>query len=85
MPISPSLRAGLRELAEQPTWQLADGAIAWYVDRQRIKPYLGNYAAIGLAEAYRVTHTNANLTAASSWLSSTRFSTWWTKAFSRPR
>src|SRR5438552_6560085 len=24
MPISPSLRAALRELAEQPTWQLAD-------------------------------------------------------------
>jgi hypothetical protein len=61
------------QVASDAAWirlgQLPDGAIAWYVDRQRINPYLGNYAAIGLAEAYRVTHTNADLTAATSWLS----------------
>jgi hypothetical protein len=48
--------------------QLADGAIAWYVDRQRISPYLGNYAAIGLAEAHKVTGSAADLTAATAWL-----------------
>jgi hypothetical protein len=48
--------------------QLADGAIAWYVDRQHISPYQANYAAIGLAEARKVTGTNADLTAAVSWL-----------------
>ena len=61
------------QVASDATWirqgQLPDGAIAWYVDRQRINPYLGNYAAIGLAEAYRVTRTTADLTAASAWLS----------------
>src|SRR5438105_1535712 len=61
------------QVASDAAWirqgQLPDGAIAWYVDRQRISPYLANYSAIGLAEAYRVTRTNADLTAAMSWLS----------------
>jgi hypothetical protein len=35
--------------------QLPDGAIAWYVDRRHISPYLANYAAIGLAEAAKQT------------------------------
>ena len=61
------------QVASDATWirsgQLPDGAIAWYVDRQRINPYLANYAAIGLAEAYRVTRTSADLTSAMAWLS----------------
>jgi hypothetical protein len=60
-------------VASDASWirqgQLPDGAIAWYVDRQRVNPYLANYSAIGLAEAYRVTRTGADLTAAMSWLS----------------
>jgi hypothetical protein len=35
--------------------QLPDGAIANYVDRRAIWPYLANYAAIGLARAAQVT------------------------------
>ena len=60
------------QVADDAAWlrqgQLPDGAIAWYVDRQRINPYLGNYAAIGLAEAAKVTGTAADLTAAIAWL-----------------
>jgi hypothetical protein len=60
------------QVASDATWirqaQLSDGAIAWYVDRQRIDPYLANYAAIGLAQAYKVTGTKADLTAATAWL-----------------
>src|SRR4051794_1107852 len=35
--------------------QSADGDIATTVDRARIRPYLGNYAALGLAAASRAT------------------------------
>jgi hypothetical protein len=44
------------------------GAIAWYTDRRHVSPYLANYAAIGLAEAYQVTGTDADLKTAVSWL-----------------
>ncbi|BEP14204.1 hypothetical protein acdb102_25150 [Acidothermaceae bacterium B102] len=72
--VAPASAADSRtaQVASDAAWirqgQLPDGALAWYVDRQRINPYLGNYAAIGLAEAYKVTHTTADLTAASAWL-----------------
>jgi hypothetical protein len=60
------------QVAADAAWiqqgQLSDGAIAWYVDRQHISPYLGNYAAIGLAEAHKVTGAAAYLTAATAWL-----------------
>jgi hypothetical protein len=35
--------------------QLADGAIATYVDKAQVWPYLGNFAAMGLARAAEVT------------------------------
>ena len=72
--VAPASAADSRttQVASDAAWirqgQLPDGAIAWYVDRQRINPYLGNYAAIGLAEAHKVTRTAADLTAASAWL-----------------
>jgi hypothetical protein len=60
------------QVSADATWirqgQLPDGAISWYVDRQRISPYLGNYAAIGLAEAHKLTGSAADLTAATAWL-----------------
>ncbi|MDX6207482.1 MAG: hypothetical protein QOF39_3539 [Frankiales bacterium] len=71
----PALAAGSTvrsQVADDAAWlrqgQLPDGAIAWYVDKQRINPYLGNYAAIGLAEAHKVTGSAADLTAATAWL-----------------
>jgi alpha-tubulin suppressor-like RCC1 family protein len=62
----------IAQIADDAAWirsgQLPDGAIAWYVDKQHISPYLANYAAIGLAEAYKVTGDAADLDAATSWL-----------------
>ncbi|HWF52072.1 MAG TPA: hypothetical protein VG294_15635 [Solirubrobacteraceae bacterium] len=48
--------------------QLPDGAIANYVDRKAIWPYLGNYAAVGLARAAQITHDRRYSDAAWSWL-----------------
>ena len=48
--------------------QLPDGAIAWYVDKGHVSPYLANYAAIGLAEAAKQTGSTAYSDAAWSWL-----------------
>ena len=48
--------------------RMPDGAIANYVDRQAVWPYLSNFAAMGLAKATTVTG-NANYAAASwTWL-----------------
>src|SRR5579875_1090656 len=59
-------------IADDAAWilqgQRPDGAIAWYIDNQRISPYLANYAAIGLAEATRVTGDRRYADAAWSWL-----------------
>jgi hypothetical protein len=48
--------------------QLPDGAIANYVDRQAIWPYLSNFAAMGLARAARVTGDDAFSRASWRWL-----------------
>jgi hypothetical protein len=48
--------------------QLPDGAIANYVDRQAIWPYLANFAAMGLARATGVTGDRKYLNAAWRWL-----------------
>jgi hypothetical protein len=49
--------------------QLADGAIAHYVDRQAVWPYLSNFAALGLARATRTTGDQSYAAAAWNWLS----------------
>ena len=60
-------------IADDADWllqgQLPDGAIAWYIDKGHISPYLGNYAAIGLAEARKQTGVTAYSDAAWAWLS----------------
>jgi hypothetical protein len=48
--------------------QLPDGAIAQWVDRNRIDPYLANYAVMGLARASVATGNARYLTAAWRWL-----------------
>lgn len=48
--------------------QLPDGAITQYVDRSRIAPYLGNYAAMGLATATRATGDKTFADASWNWL-----------------
>jgi hypothetical protein len=48
--------------------QLPDGAIANYVDRQAVWPYLSNFAAMGLARATGVTGDRKYLNAAWWWL-----------------
>jgi hypothetical protein len=48
--------------------RLPDGAIAQFPDRSRIDPYLGNYAALGLAEASRHDGSRAQSAAAWDWL-----------------
>lgn len=60
------------DIADDANWvlqgQLPDGAIAWYVDKGHISPYLANYAAIGLAEARKQTGSSVYSAAAWSWL-----------------
>ena len=51
------------------TARLSDGAIANYVDRQAVWPYLSNFAAMGLAKATTVTGNASYVGAAWSWLS----------------
>lgn len=48
---------------------MADGAIAQYTDRTKIRPYLGHFAAIGLAEAYRTTRDPRYIEPVWRWLS----------------
>ena len=48
--------------------QLPDGAIANYVDRQAIWPYLSNFAAIGLARTAQITGEIRYSEAAWRWL-----------------
>jgi hypothetical protein len=48
--------------------QLPDGAIAQSTDRNRIAPYLANYAAMGLARASTQGHESRYLTAAWRWI-----------------
>jgi len=50
------------------TAQLGDGAIAHYTDKVAIKPYLSNYAALGLARATQVTGDSRYLQSAWRWL-----------------
>jgi hypothetical protein len=62
----------ISDIADDASWllqgQLPDGAIAWYIDKGHISPYLGNYAAIGLAEATKQTGSAAYSDAGWSWL-----------------
>lgn len=51
------------------TAQLPDGAIANYVDRLAVWPYLSNFAAMGLVRATEVTRDPRYLDAAWRWLS----------------
>ena len=48
--------------------RLADGAIANYVDRQAVWPYLSNFAAMGLARATEVTKDTKYVKASWTWL-----------------
>jgi hypothetical protein len=48
--------------------QLPDGSIAQYVDRQAVVPYVGNYAALGLARATSQTGRSVYAEAAWKWL-----------------
>jgi hypothetical protein len=48
--------------------QLSDGAIATYVDRAAISPYIANYAAMGLARASEVTGDPSYAQGAWKWL-----------------
>jgi hypothetical protein len=51
------------------TAQLADGAIAHYVDQQAVWPYLSNFAAMGLARATKTTGDTRYAADAWNWLS----------------
>ncbi len=48
--------------------QWTDGAIANYVDKQAVWPYLSNFAAMGLSRATEVTNNKRYVGAAWSWL-----------------
>jgi len=73
-PVGTSTTASISvsDIADDANWvlqgQLPDGAIAWYVDKSHISPYLANYAAIGLAEARKQTGSRVYSAAAWSWL-----------------
>src|SRR5690348_5071727 len=60
-------------IADDADWllhgQLPYGAIAWYIVKGHLSPYIGNYAAIGLAEARKQTGVTAYSDAAWAWLS----------------
>ena len=60
------------DIVDDANWllqgQLPDGAIAWYIDKGHVSPYLANYAAIGLAEAAKQTGDRAYSDAAWAWL-----------------
>jgi hypothetical protein len=63
-PVSPALAVTGAAAADDSTWArsaaLPSGALAVYVDRQRVLPYLGNFAAWGLAvQSGRVRDTEA--------------------------
>ena len=61
------------DVAAEADWimsaRLPDGAIANYVDRQAVWPYLSNFAAMGLAKASVVTNNTSYVAAAWTWLS----------------
>src|SRR5919198_2126433 len=48
--------------------QFSDGAIANYVDRQAVWPYLSNFASLGLTRATQVTGDRRYSDAAWNWL-----------------
>jgi hypothetical protein len=69
---APAPAASTSQVRSDADWilaaQLPDGAIANYVDRQAIWPYLANYAAVGLARAAEITHDSRYTDAAWRWL-----------------
>jgi hypothetical protein len=60
------------DVAADANWimsaRFSDGAIANYVDRQSVWPYLSNFAAMGLARATAVTRDPSYVAAAWQWL-----------------
>lgn len=71
-PVADPVAGPVADITDEADWivaaQLPDGAIADYADRARVIPYAANYAAIGLAEATRVTGDGSYLAAAWRWL-----------------
>ncbi|HKN41219.1 MAG TPA: hypothetical protein VJ456_19135, partial [Acidimicrobiia bacterium] len=69
----PAMGATTTDVAADADWimsaRFSDGAIANYVDRQAVWPYLSNFAAMGLARATKVTGNTTYLQAAWAWLS----------------
>src|SRR5205085_92533 len=65
-------RTTVQNVTDDARWilqaQLADGAIANYVDRRAIWPYLSNFAAMGLARATEVTGNTVFAQASWRWL-----------------
>jgi hypothetical protein len=68
----PASAASTSQVRSDADWilaaQLPDGAIANYVDRKAIWPYLANFAAVGLARAAEITHDSRYTDAAWRWL-----------------
>jgi len=71
--INPASAAVVADIRGDADWiltaQLSNGAIANYVDKQAVWPYLSNFAAMGLARATQVTGDKKYVTAAWLWLS----------------
>jgi hypothetical protein len=69
----PAHAAVVDDIRSDANWilsaQLSDGAIANYVDRQAVWPYLANFAAMGLARATQVTKDKRYIDAAWRWTS----------------
>src|SRR5919106_4116315 len=69
----PAYAAVVDDVRADANWilsaRLSDGAIANYVDRQAVWPYLANFAAMGLARATVVTKDKKYVEAAWKWLS----------------
>src|SRR6185436_18012015 len=61
------------DVASDADWIMSarfpDGAIANYVDKQAVWPYLSNFAAMGLAKATTVTNNKNYVAASWTWLS----------------
>ncbi len=71
--VNPASAAAVADIRGDADWiltaQLSSGAIANYVDRQAVWPYLSNFAAMGLARATQVTGDKKYVNAAWQWLS----------------
>src|SRR4051794_13563321 len=72
-PVAALTTAHMLQIRAEADWivqaQRSDGAIANYVDKQAVWPYLSSFAAIGLARATAVTGDKTYATRAWKWLS----------------